>query len=220
MIISEKRGFTVMLAHETERIRNFVAKQLSSARMAHTERVLTMALEMADAFHCEQFLVDRDALTVSSLYHDRAKEMPQAEQINLLTRQDTSERVRLAARYGAVAHGYTAASLLPLEFPDLASTAAIEAVRYHTTGRPNMTPIELLLFLADFTEEGRVADSCVRAREYVRDAYGKADAHSRLYEITAFVLRETVDYLTEKKRDIHPDTHRALQYYMTKIAKA
>lgn len=209
-----------MQAHEAEKIRAFVSTQLSASRMAHTERVLSMAMEMADAFDSAVFPIDRTALAVSSLYHDRAKEMPLDGQIALLSLHDTQKRASLAMQFGAVAHGYTAACLLSLEFPDLATETAIEAIRYHTTGRPNMTPTELVLFLADYAEEGRIPLPCVRARTLLREAYGKADAQHRLYEITTFVLQETVDYLTAKKRDIHPDTQRALAYYMTKIAKA
>ncbi len=209
-----------MQALNTVAVRAFVSAHLSSERMAHTERVLAMALEMADAFDCETFRIDRDALTVAALYHDRAKEMPLKEQIALLSEKDSDGRAFLAERFGAVAHGYTAACLLPIEFPAYASEAAIEAIRYHTTGRPCMTPSEILLFLADYAEEGRTPSSCVRARELLRDAYGKQDRHVHLYSVLVFVLQETVSYLTQKKRDIHPDTQRALQYYITKIAKA
>ena len=83
-----------------------------------------------------------------------------------------------------------------------------------------MSPLEIVLFLSDYAEEGRTPSDCIRARDMIRNAYEQADAYDRLLKVLAFVLERTIAYLEEKKRDVHPDTRRALAYYMTKIAKA
>lgn len=73
----------------------------------------------------------------------------------------------------------------------------LNAVRYHTTARSGMSPLEKVIFLADYISADRDFDGVPELRAAV---YESLDAGLR--DATAFSMRE----LIEKHRLIHPDT--------------
>ena len=60
--------------------------------------------------------------------------------------------------------------IIPREYSAFADPELISAVRYHTTGRADMTLTEALLYLADYIEEGRKFEDCVALRRAFLDA--------------------------------------------------
>jgi len=73
----------------------------------------------------------------------------------------------------------------------------VTAVRYHTTARAGMTPLERVLYLADFTSADRDYDDVDVMRRLVDE---DADA-AMLYALTY-----TITELAQKGAPIHPDT--------------
>ncbi len=71
------------------------------------------------------------------------------------------------------------------------------AIRYHTTGRADMTDFEMMIYLADLTSEER----CYPDVEKVR---GIAD--NSLEDAMLYATRFTITDLANKNRVIHPDT--------------
>ena len=85
---------------------------------------------------------------------------------------------------------------------------ALDAIRYHTTGRKNMGIIEKIVFLADYIEPNRKNfEGLEEAREICFKDIDKA---------MALVLRQTVEYVKERKRPLHPLSLEALSYYENK----
>lgn len=73
----------------------------------------------------------------------------------------------------------------------------LAAVRYHTTGRAEMSRLETVLYLADFTSSDR--------------DYPDVDVLRRLSDedldrAMAYALSYTIRDLVEKNRAVHPDT--------------
>ena len=73
----------------------------------------------------------------------------------------------------------------------------INAVRYHTTARANMSVFETVLYLADFTSADRDYDDVDVMRSLVDKS---AD------EALSYALSYTIKELLEKGAPIHPDT--------------
>ena len=73
----------------------------------------------------------------------------------------------------------------------------ISAIRYHTTGKPDMTLLEKVIYIADFTSADRDYDDVDVMRELVNKS---AD------EALAYALSYTVKELLGKGAPIHPDT--------------
>ena len=104
-------------------------------------------------------------------------------------------------------HAFTGAERLKREGKN---ESVVNAVRYHTTGRPNMTEIEKIIFIADYIEENREYENCKSARS----AYLQGEKTSKnLDKLIYTVLKYTVDHLKEKKVYIHPLTIDAAKWY-------
>jgi hypothetical protein len=56
-------------------------------------------------------------------------------------------------------------------YPEFADEEVIRAVRYHTTGHPNMTLTEMIVYLADYIDESRKFEDCIKLRNYFWDAH-------------------------------------------------
>lgn len=73
----------------------------------------------------------------------------------------------------------------------------LDAVRYHTTAKSNMSLTAKILYLADFTSVDRDYPDVDVIRGYVDESLDKAFIYALQYSITDLV---------EQKRAIHPDT--------------
>ncbi len=147
--------------------------------------------------------LDKDEVFTAAFYHDCTKS---EDQISLL-KEYGIEPTEDLLRSPAVIHAFTGAERLKREGK---SDSVVNAVRYHTTGRPNMTEIEKIIFIADYIEENREYESCKSARnEYLKSEKTVKNIDKLIYT----VLKYTVDHLKEKKAYIHPLTLEAEEWY-------
>lgn len=177
-----------MIYDENECLRE-LRSRLSEHRYTHSLEVARSAVTL-----CERFGGDREKAYAAGLMHDVLKEQEKTE----------------ALAYFA-AHGVT---LTPTELhaPKLWHAMAgaiflkenygfdddiISAVRYHTTGKENMTQLEKILFVADFISADRDYPGVEDMRER---------AESSLELTMEEGLRFTIYELSSEGRPIHPDT--------------
>ena len=73
-------------------------------------------------------------------------------------------------------------------------------MRYHTTGRAGMSPLEKIVYLADLTAAGR---------SYADIAQMRRLADSDLDDAVLYALVYTIRSLSEKRQAVHPDTFAA-----------
>lgn len=73
----------------------------------------------------------------------------------------------------------------------------VDAIRYHTTARADMTLLDKILYLADFTSADRDYDDVDVMRKLVDQSMQGA---------LKYALKYTIDDLKEKGAQIHPDT--------------
>ena len=76
-------------------------------------------------------------------------------------------------------------------------TEITDAVRYHTTAKENMSPLCLVLYLADFTSSDRDYPDVEVMRELVDKSFDEA---------LVYALQYTIKDLADQKRAIHFDT--------------
>ena len=76
----------------------------------------------------------------------------------------------------------------------------IDAIRYHTTAKENMSLLAKILYLADFTSADRDYENVDVIRKYVDESLDKAFVYALQYSITDLVTQ---------KRAIHIDTVKA-----------
>ena len=97
------------------------------------------------------------------------------------------------------AGAYMAEHMFGIEDEDV-----LNAIRYHTSGRPNMSALEKIIFLADMLEQGRDFPHVEQLREWFW-----RDINECMYRS----LRYQVKYLKKGRGDVYPLTLRALEYY-------
>lgn len=104
-------------------------------------------------------------------------------------------------------HGPTAAAALAREFPELPAPL-LQAIRLHTTGAVGMSPLDLIVYVADVIEPGRYCAGV----DKLRDMVGKVE----LEELFVATLVYVVGNLIERRKLIHPDTVTVWNYYVAR----
>ncbi len=175
-------------------------KEVGKDRLSHT-----LGVERETDRLCRLIALSEESrreVTLAALYHDLTKEKSTEEQISLLARfGEQVEEADVASP--AVLHGKTAAHLAEKEG---LSPNAVDAIRYHTTGRADMDWGEKILFFADYIEETRVHKVCrdMRKRFYSRLPQGAESCRQWLDVCITEVLEHTAVYLREKNLPCHP----------------
>ena len=180
----------------------FARKALSlekTERAAHSVRVARLSLARARDLH----LSERAVLT-AALMHDCAKNLPADSPyldgfVSPTAWGDIPAQV-LHQYQGA----YVAENLFAVEDGDV-----LNAIRYHTSGRPNMSETEKLIFLADMLEEERRYTGVEELRVLFWDKDG-------LDKCLAEALYQTLLFLESKGGEVYPLTRAAYEFYKDK----
>ena len=102
----------------------------------------------------------------------------------------------------SVMHQYSGAYLAEHVF-GVTDEDILNAISYHTSGRPGMSYLEKLIFLCDMLEEGRDFDGVDGLRKvFARD----------IDECLELALRQELDYLSAEGKYIYPLTQEAYNY--------
>ena len=142
-------------------LRSDIENKMSPKRYRHTAAVEKMADRLGKLYAPEKV----DILRAAALLHDITKEYSTDRQILIFAEQELPLcREDLCAP--KTLHARTAAALIPTLYPDFADEEIISAVRWHTTGREDMSLCEKLIYLADYIDESRTFEDCVALREY------------------------------------------------------
>lgn len=189
-----------------EAVKAALPKYEDAKRIEHTLGVLSECVWIADAFSLSD--EDRTALYTAALLHDITKSKTDEEQLALCEKYG----ICLPADRQSVLstlHQYTGAPFAREIFGDKVVCGRVySAISCHTTGKAGMSPIDKMLFAADFTEPGRKYRSCMQIREYLHGECGKINkndkvALSRLLDSTVIkIIGFTVTYLIEKGKKI------------------
>lgn len=199
-------------------LREDVMKKMSPKRFLHTAAVERMVARLSELY-CPDYTL---ALRAAALLHDVTKERSTEEQIQLCRDHglEVTEADCLAPK---TFHARTAAALIPSEYPQFADPLVIGAVRWHTTGRADMTLTEKLLYLADYIDDTRRFENCVMLREF----FWKADPCAMNMEARESLLRDTlilsyrmtIEDLLAEGMPIAPDTVAARNQLLLEITK-
>lgn len=122
-------------------------KRLSPKRYRHTLNCVECAVELAMR-HGENTDDARDA----ALLHDITKDLSYKNQLKICDEHDII-LTEIQIKAPALLHALTGAAVAKSEFS--ANPSVYNAVRWHTTGRGNMTKLEKIIWIADFIEPGR-----------------------------------------------------------------
>ena len=168
-----------------------IAARLTEKAAKHCKRVSDSATVLALAYG-----VDPELARLAGVLHDWDRQRAPEELLAVardagieITRADEVTPHLLHARTGAVG----AAAALPGLPPEV-----VEAISRHTVGAPEMTPLDMVVYLADMIESHRDFDGV----EALRDAVGTVT----LPELFALGYQQSVRHLVDSRRMMHPTT--------------
>ncbi len=183
---------------------------LSPRRYEHTLGTEKTALVLARTHY--PFL-DEEKVSVSALLHDLTKEYTVQEHISVARKYgyEFSEFELLSPK---LLHSKTASYIArhELKLPD----DVCDAIYYHTTGKPEMKPLETIIYFADYIEETRKDEVCVELREKYLSLLEKTEKNDALNKALVLSFDYTIVNLMEKSKIIDQNTINARNYYLLK----
>lgn len=193
---------------ELAKLRKQMEKTLEPKRYEHTLSVAYTAANLA-AVHG----VDVEKALVTGILHDCAKCLSHKKQMALCTKNNVQLSELEEEENSPLLHA-KAGSILAKEEYGITDEDILNAICYHTTGRPQMSPLEKIVYIADYMEPGRKHVKRTggesrkdRLTEVRRIAYRDLD------EALCNILGDSLVYLQEKGGKIDPMTQKTYEYY-------
>ena len=128
--------------------KDLVKGRLSEKRYQHTLNVKKMAVKLA-----RRYGVNEEKAALAALLHDAAKEIPK-EEMKALMAQYPQYAEGGESRPIPVWHGVCAAILARTEW-GVTDETVLSAIACHTAGKPGMTKLDKIVYLADMTSKER-----------------------------------------------------------------
>lgn len=133
---------------EREGYLTLLKEKLKPKRLVHTLGVEKLAIQLAKKYGADVASAQRAALL-----HDLAKSLKKQEMLTLAYNYNI-EVDEICQRQPDLLHGALSAEWARREL-GLQDEDMLNAIRFHTTGRAGMSPLEKIIYLADLLEENR-----------------------------------------------------------------
>ncbi|WP_413380106.1 bis(5'-nucleosyl)-tetraphosphatase (symmetrical) YqeK [Alkalihalobacillus sp. 1P02AB] len=174
---------------EREKALELVEPHLTAHRYKHTLGVMHTAVALA-----KKFGVNQKKAEIAAIFHDYAKFRDKNEMRDLV-----KEKLHWPSilHYGdELLHAPCGAYYVKSEV-GICDQEILDAIAYHTTGKPEMTDLEKVVFLADYIEPGRQFKGVDEVRKI---------AETDLDEAIIQSLENTITFLMKRRQLIFPDT--------------
>ena len=174
---------------QSDEARNLVIDKYSNSshmdRLTHTFGVAEMAEYLAGIYG-----VDKEKALVAAYMHDYCKYDPESDAIGVFTDEELSECNKFPFLYHAYLSAY-AYKKMGGDDQDI-----FNAIRNHVFGRPNMSKLEEIIMIADFTEKNRRYPACIECREILLSG----DLNKAIW----YSLDCTIRHCKKRHEVIHP----------------
>ena len=201
-----------MLAQLEEKVKAL----LSHHRYVHTVGVKNAAIKIAE--YC--YSGDISEIAAAALLHDISKERPAAEQFDMMKESKIvlSDTDLMSE---PVFHSFTAPVIINKDFPDFASKNILSAVFNHTTGSPDMSLFDEIIFIADYIEEGRKHKSCISVRDDLYNAFlasnDREECIMHLHNATISALENTIINLINNRQVLNERTVATRNAFLSRV---
>lgn len=186
---------------DLHKIRKQLIKALDSKRYEHTQGVAYTSAALA-----MRYGEDIQKAELAGLLHDCAKCLDNDKKIQIckkhnieISEAEQNNPFLLHAKVG----GFLAKSKYKIDDEEI-----IDAILYHTTGRPGMSLLEKIVYIADYIEPGR--DYAPNLDEIRRLCFADLD------EALLKILEDILIHLKESKKEIDPMTQMTYEFYKRK----
>lgn len=182
-----------------EKLYKDVKDVLSQKRFKHSERVVKRAIEYAIIYN-----VNIETVKLVAIAHDIAKELSEEENQKYISKYnielDDIEKVN-----NSLMHAIIGAYICKEKYGF--TEDMVNSIRYHTTGRENMSILEKIMYLADTTEEGREDYLKYECVDTIR-----RDIDKGMIKVSKWIISK----LLNSNKVIHLDTIKCYNYYNKK----
>ncbi len=198
MVYTYKEGVFMM---PIENIQQILEKKLTLKRYYHSIGVQKTAVKLAKIYSGPI-----QKASISGLVHDCAKDL------------SDKELLKYAVKFGILLddvlhhsskllHGAVGAELAKIEF-GINDEEILNAIKFHTIGKENMSLLEKIIYIADYIEPGRNFKGVELLRK---------EALSNLDKAVLMTIDNTIRYVLSKEELLHPLTVQARNFLLLQI---
>ncbi|MFL6517717.1 MAG: bis(5'-nucleosyl)-tetraphosphatase (symmetrical) YqeK [Bacillus sp. (in: firmicutes)] len=166
-----------------------VKEQLTDHRYQHTLGVMETAITLANKYGG-----DVKKAELAAIFHDYAKFRPKEEMKGIIASQGFPEDL---LQFNSELWHAPAGTYLVEKEAGIIDQEVLDAIRYHTSGRPEMTLLEKIIYLADYIEPGRHFPGVDEVRDMAKENLDKA---------LIMAIKNTIIFLMKKNQTVYPDT--------------
>ena len=168
---------------------SYVERALPQKRRVHVAGVILTATSLA-----KKLGADVKKAEISALLHDIAKYENPDNFSDFKLPSETPEDI---------VHQYLGEYIARIKLGVL-DEDVLTAIKYHTTGRPQMSLLEKIIYVADIIEPSRMFLGVEQLREEIKKDF---------FQGFKICLEEIVDFLLKSGKEVYPLTLDALNYY-------
>lgn len=182
-------------------IHRSLLESIGRERYKHSVGVAETARKLAELYGC-----DKNKAEIAGLLHDCGK----FEDDELLLKRVNQFDIILddvMKRNIALIHGPLGAEIAK-EIYNISDEQILDSIRYHTTGRVNMSKLEKIIYLADYIEPSRVFPGVVELRKL---------AYTSLDKALLVAMNNTIKYVVNKGQLLHFNTVEARNFLLVQI---
>ncbi len=170
---------------------------LSIKRYIHTLGVMEEAKKLARVYG-----VSEEKAEIAGLLHDCAKDYPNQLKINLCKEYHVKLDDFLLNQPELI-HSFLGAEVAKRVY-QVQDSEILNSIKYHTTGKPDMSALEKIIYVADGIEPNR------KDTEFIKNI--RELAYEDLDKAFSCMLKDTIRHLKKRRINIYYLTVEALEY--------
>ena len=200
------KGVTKEQEAYLERMQGLLKTRMATDRhrLNHSLGVARTARKLARTYGVDPFLA-----TAAGLIHDWDKVVPADE----LVARAVSYHLELGdgpSKMLSLLHGPVAARELPELFPEL-DQSVFQAVARHTSAATDMTPLDMVVYIADGIEPMRTGKEIEQTRKMVGEA--------SLEELFFNCLAQSIAFVIKKRKYLYPGSLTVYNAYAERLQR-
>mgnify|MGYP000860398855 CR=1 FL=1 len=174
-------------------------KDIGIERYNHSLLVMETSIQLAKIYN---YSIEEARL--AGLLHDCGKFQDKTKILKMIEEFDIILD-NIMEKNTALVHGPLGEAIAKSKY-NIHNKNILNAIRYHTTGRENMSLLEKIVFIADLIEPSRNFPGVEKMRKL---------AYENLNKSIIFALNSNIQFVIERKGLLHLDTIKARNYLLT-----
>lgn len=190
--------------YDTAEMEKLLKKKLDDKRFTHT-----MGVAYTSAALAMRYDADVEKALVAGLLHDNAKEKQRSpKKLLALCKEHNIEITDAEQQFPALLHAKLGAYFADTVF-GVKDAEILSAITNHTTGKPDMSLLDKIVYVADYIEPHR--SKAKHLGKIRRMAFVDLD------QALLMILKDTLAYLDQLNSPIDPMTEKTYSYYKEQL---